>query len=393
MEASELAIFRALLSDVYARGTGGGILPVPLPESEAKTLAQILEETVHRTISEKTLRNYVRQAFGSEEHISPPNPSPFHLETLTRYALGLDGNNKNGDNGGAPTWFKYRQIWREHQEQKVIGNEVELLSLLRSRKWLWRGAALLLLLAIAVATWQWFNRPKYWEEPFDDVSVEGLKSRGWEILDYDSVAFSRQERPGCLTAYTYPGGYWVKKDSGETPMIKNMVVKRIGFQNCTITSRLVGAFDPNQNWQGAGVCIYGSSLSFDDNLSVFFSYEKYTGNEDSVKHYQKVQAMLLVNGKCWEKPWHIRLMNIDPHPFKEVEFELEVRKKHLSIGFRTDANWRSASLEKLELDLPFSPAYVGLGASQGHTDSFGKPLGADTIPAFFDYLKVEPLPE
>jgi hypothetical protein len=353
-----------------------------------------LEETTHRTISEKTLRNYVRQAFGSEKQINPPNPSPFHLETLARYALGLEGNNQNGDNGGTLAWFKYRQIWRERQGQKAVGKEVEPPDLPRlSRKWLWGGAALLLFLAIAVAMWQWFEQPRKWEEPFNDVSVEGLKSRGWEILDYDSEAFSKQLMKGCLTLHTYPGGYWVKKDSGEVPMVKNMVVKKIGLKNCIITSRLVGTFDPNQNWQAAGICIFDPSLSFDNNLSVFFAYDKYRVNEDSFRQYQKVQISLLIDGKCWEKTWHVRLVDNNPYPIKEVEFEVEVRKKHVSVGYRTDGIWRSASLEKLELDLPFSPAYVGAGACQGHTDSLGNPLGADTIPAFFDYLKVEPLPE
>ncbi len=94
------------------------------------------------------------------------------------------------------------------------------------RKWGWRIAVILLMLLIALITWQQINRPGYWTEEFNSVSVDSLKSRGWEILDYDSVAFHKQLKPGSLTLYTYPGGFWVKKDSGEVPMIKNLVLKK-----------------------------------------------------------------------------------------------------------------------------------------------------------------------
>lgn len=146
--------------------------------------------------------------------------------------------------------FKY--IKEEPQSQPIIPKLRQF-----SRKWLWRGAALLLLLTIFITPWQWLDQPKYWEENFDDVSLEGLKSRGWEILDYDPRAFSKQKKPGCLTLYTYPGDYWVKEN--ETPIIKNLLVKQLCFDHCIITTRLLG-FNPYQNAQQAGIFLFGPDI-------------------------------------------------------------------------------------------------------------------------------------
>ncbi|MBL7808070.1 MAG: hypothetical protein JNN28_09660 [Saprospiraceae bacterium] len=252
-------------------------------------------------------------------------------------------------------------------------------------------AVVLVLVILAIITWQVYSPSKGWEEPFDDLSLEGLSKRGWQILDYDSLAFSNQHKQGCLTAFTYPGGYWVKKDSGEIPFIKNMIVKRMGLENCIVTSRIIDSFNPNQNWQGAGVCLFDSELSYENNLSVFFCYAKHELGGDSIEHWQKIQIVLLKDGKASEKSIFSHLMNNNIQTINEVEFELEIRNRHISVGFRTDANWNSSSIEKFELNLPFSIAFVGVGAAQGHTDHEFHPLNADTIPAFFDYVKIESL--
>lgn len=260
------------------------------------------------------------------------------------------------------------------------------------RKWqVYAWPVLFLLLAALAGLLFWPGSEEYWTEDFNSVSIDSLSSRDWEILDYDAAAFSRQLKPGYWTAFTYPGGYWVKKDSGEVPMIKNMLVRRLKSDECVILARLKD-FDPYQNWQGAGICLYGPKRSLDDNLTVFFVFARHPISPDSVEHVQKVQAVLLVNGKPREHNWMVRVRNnIAQPPVEEIEFELVVSQKQVSIFFRTDASWRSSFLDPVKLELPFAPAYVGLGASQGFTDFYGKALGADTIPAFFDYVRVLPL--
>ena len=251
--------------------------------------------------------------------------------------------------------------------------------------------ALLLCVAAFFLRTQFMPPPTRWEEKFDSVHPDSLRARGWKIMDYDSVAFARQIREGCLTAYTYPGGYWVKKDSGEIPMLKNMVVKPIGLKKCVITTRLVGSFHPQQDWQGAGVFLFGPDLSLDNNLSVFFAYCDEFINGDSIERFQKIQIVLLVDGKARDQGWFVRKLKPLDKPIKEIEFELEVREKTVAIGWRTEAVWRAANLEYPIVELPFVPAYVGVGAAQGHSDGLGRPLGADTIPAFFEFVKVDPL--
>ncbi len=267
------------------------------------------------------------------------------------------------------------------------------------RKWLWRNAVLLLFLAVAIAILLWPDQPKFWEEHFEDVSVKALNSNGWQILDYDSVAFSRQIKPGCLTLYTYPGDYWVKWEHGEQPMIKNLPVKEIGTDHCAISVRLMN-FNPYQNYQQVAVFLFGPDIDRKNHLRISANYSHSNQKEfQFIGKYtdrrQFVQILHMINGRPHEKDGgDLRVPEFHLKPFSEIGIVLEVREQTVTIGYWAGNYWVPVNVDnKSVVELPFVPKYVGIAAFQGFTDEYGQPLGADTIPAFFDYLKVEPLPE
>lgn len=272
-------------------------------------------------------------------------------------------------------------------------------STFRYRKRLWQVSTLLLCSVITVAGWRWMTEPpKYWEESFDDVSIKGLKSRGFKFLDYDSAAFSRQMKPGQLTLFTYPGDYWVKWDSGEVPVIKNMLVKRLECNHCVLSTEITKNFNPSQNWQQAGVFLFGPEIDPKNNVRITFCYDEGRGYESLLhgiyaKKVQKIMVVLLRNGLPEEKTQVVRLPEVEID-LQELYLFVNIDRRKIMISFRYGNTWNALHQDSnIEMELPFVPAYVGLGAFQGFTDERGKPLGADTIPVFFDYLKVEPLRE
>lgn len=244
----------------------------------------------------------------------------------------------------------------------------------------------------------WLDQPKYWEENFDDVSVEGLKSRGWKILDYDSMAFSKQLKPGYLTLYTYPGDYWVKWEKGEKPLIKNMLIKRLDVNSCEITARLKN-FDPYQNAQQAGIFLFGPEMDRNNCFRITFVFTKIHEKgipyrDEWTDRIQSLQARIMINGKSVDGGiFTLRCPEFEPNLLKPITLVVTVDGRNVTTRFSLGDEWEQVNRETLASELHFFPKYIGLAAFQGFTDDNGNPKGADTIPAFFDYVKVEPLPE
>lgn len=75
-------------------------------------------------------------------------------------------------------------------------------------------------------------------------------------------------------------------------------------------------------------------------------------------------------------------------------FALKIEKRKVTVYFGFGDNSSAFDLaDNPELILHFTPKYIGLCDFQGFTNEKNEPLNADTIPAFFDYVKVEPLQE
>lgn len=266
-----------------------------------------------------------------------------------------------------------------------------------ARRWL-GPAGVILLLVLLAACWVWMeNWPVYWEEPFDDVRPAGLRSRGFELIDYDSVAFGRQPQPGCLTLYTYPGDYWTDPDRNEKPFIKNLVVKRLGSEQCVVSAGLTNHFNPFMNWQQAGIFLLGPTLDRRNCLRITFVYDFSLGNSFQYKDYTahstwKYQTVLMQNGVPYEQPpVFMGSPELIPLAAKRTAFSIRIDHRKVQVSYLAGPDGLVFQNQVQEIELPFQPAYVGLAAFQGFTDTKGQPLNADTIPACFDYLKTEPL--
>ena len=410
MNSFDLEIFRTLIIDVFARATGGEQVPVPLSGTEANTLVHLIKEQTGRSISEKTLRTYVRQAFAGN---GSSGPSAYHLETLAQYALGLS---ELTDVEGMPSWFKYLQQQRASTdadvEPAVVGEkktespaadtlppaspDAAIRNGQRRRYWLW----LLLLLPGSGLAW-WINRPApvlQFIDNFNRTNPDSLRAHGRQFLDYDAAWFARQPRAdSMLTLWTLPGDYWVKSENHEKPLIKNLLVRRLEEDQCVISFRLVD-FYPYQNWQSAGIFLFRSDLSRENWYRINFAYHysdirfycSYLSLFTNCEH--KIQTVLLENGLAKENHYTFRCPEFDV-PWPAITIYVLIKGRKISVNIQQGHDWNPlVEAPELDRELPFTPAFIGLGAFQGFTDSNDQPLHADTIPAFFDYIKIEPHP-
>lgn len=265
----------------------------------------------------------------------------------------------------------------------------------RSKRLLWFGAALSLLCAIFIGSVLYRALPEPWSDEFDSAAPDSLCHRGWLVLDGDSVALSRQLKPGFLTLYTYPGDFWVKDN--EVPFIKNLLVRKLPGGDLRIKFRLVG-FDPEQNWQQAGAILLNEQL---DRYNFFrasfgFDRQKFKGYQAGARmtdRVQKLQSIISHEGVIEEISVNLRAPEFDPL-LNEVGVLMDIKGKDLTISLWHGNEWSSIEIGyKREFKLRFAPAYVGLYACQGQTNEERLPLNADTIPAFFDYIRVEALQE
>jgi hypothetical protein len=255
------------------------------------------------------------------------------------------------------------------------------------RIWLWRAGILLPILAIFVVTWQWVDRPKYWVENFDDVSVDSLKSRGWEILDYDSVAFSKQLRPGHLTLYTLRGDYWVVPT--DSPKITNLFLKKVDSEGFKVSVR-IDSFNPYQDYQQAGIILLDKNKTRTHNIRfTFFCCATCTPSQ------QGLQIIKREHGTAYETYYRLKEWpkgQTNSHKAQTIWLQIVVSKKNFHFFYHGSEEFASFS-EIAEINFDFEPRYVAIGAFRGLRDSTKNLNNSEAIPAFFDYVKVEPLPE
>ena len=392
MGSIEIPVFRALLADVYARATGGGILPVPLSESEAKTLSQILENQVGRTISEKTLRNYVRQAHDPEAAAQLINPSPFHLETLARYVLDW-GKNGESRPEGTPAWFSYRQALQEHRditspEKKDTRRERGFLSKPYRLKRIVLSVFFLSVLAIWVGHRSY--GPQKFTEHFNHTSGSYLLARGWEVLDPDTAWLNRQLYPdSMLTLWTLPGDYWVKE--GEPRAIKNMLVRRTEG-DCFSVLVYIRNFNPRQASQQVALYLMDEHLNRQSWIRLGFDYAR---NFSLNKGYVQITRTYSENGKiinCENNGFSSEDSPGIRNKTQDVWCMMQVDGRRIRCFVKLAFDWDIFREFDNPLLVNFKPAYVGLAACQGWTLDDGTPKNADTIPAFIDYMLYEPCP-
>lgn len=260
----------------------------------------------------------------------------------------------------------------------------------------WRTAAFILLALASLSLWRVFDTPApaSWEEHFEDTDLARLESNDWEILDFDTALWRRQPRPGMLALYTAPGDYWVKP--GEPRRVANLLLRELPGPNTDISTRLVD-FYPLQNHQQAGFFLLNKDKSRLQYLRVTYGFGgplQGKGNATARDSIPGTLGISLVaghpDGDVIQHPFPFYGVSAGPHDpvFDTVYLRLALRQKKCSVYYKNGYSWGQYHLITAA-DLDFKPAYVGLTAFQGWTNDDRTPKGADTIPAFFDWVKVE----
>ena len=261
-----------------------------------------------------------------------------------------------------------------------------------SRRWV---AILLTTGTAGLIFWFAFDQvaPSDVEEPFNDTNPARLSREGWEILDFDAVSWRRQPRPGMLALYTLPGDYWVKP--AEPRRITNLLVHELPDANTDVGTRLID-FYPTQNHQQAGFILFNQEKSRLQHVRVAFGFSGPYPDDpkdlwpDSIPARQEISVIYShTNGDISQQPFPIAQVAAERHnPATDtIYLRLALRGQKCSVYYKTGFPWSQyALLTTAELDFP--PAYIGLAAFQGWTRDDLSPKGADTIPAFFDWVEV-----
>ncbi len=392
MKIIEPELFRMLLTDVFMCAIGEEPSGA-LSENDYLTVAALIEETTGRSISEKTLRAYVRQVLTLNSEAGS-GPSPFHLETLSQYVFGISGRTNVK---GSPTWFQYKREGRSQISPPAApepqpSEQPDAIPLLKEQKPARRRILLLwvMMLFLAGAGVAWCTLlplpTQPFVEDFNRTNPDSLRAHGWQILDYDPALFARQLYPdSMLTLWTLPGDYWVKK--WEDRKITNMFVRKIEW-DCFSVILKIRNFYPYQNNQQIALFL----LDKDMNRSTWFNFScHYYGGRSSSEGGIHLGWTYMENGEGFNEAIPIFLASSDSSYLPRAEWlRIDVNRQDLRVLNKENYDWNSYSLWRDPVHINFVPAYIGISAYQGWTLDDGTPKGADTIPVFIEELVVEP---
>lgn len=263
---------------------------------------------------------------------------------------------------------------------------------LAARRW---AAILLTTCTAGFVFWFAFDPvlPSDFEESFNDTNPARLRREGCEILDFDSLSWRRQPRPGMLALYTLPGDYWVKP--AEQRRIANVLVRKLPGTNTDVSTRLVG-FHPNQNHQQAGFILFNKEKSRIQHARITYGFSGLyqDGSNVPADNIPAVQGISVIsshpNGDIIQHPFP--LVKVSPEERSPgadtVYLRLALRGKKCAVYYKTGFSWNEYNLVT-NIDLDFDPVYVGLAAFQGWSRDDYSPKGADTIPAFIDWMEAK----
>jgi hypothetical protein len=382
----EAAQLRELVKNRFQQGhfNGSGFRITQYKEAY-QALADDIQHSVKgdaASISTHRLRKlffYTDPAICPGERLEKPSFGDDFIRVLFVYVATLPDIVKNGEPKPQEPRVQISEIFQpKEQTTKVL-----------SSKWVWRTIAIVLFIILSWMGWKYLEQPAYWTEEFNSVSVDSLKSRGWEILDYDSVAFSKQLKPGCFTAYTLRGDYWYTQP--DSPIITNLLLKEINSKSAKITLK-IDDFNPTQEFQQAGIVLLDKNRNKEHNIRITVN-----SCSSGPRFHQAIQIVKRENGTAYETPTFIIWSWDTPAPPDSsfispiwIQIQCEKNKFHFYYHFGEEyASFRAVNT----IDFNFEPAFVAIGAFRGIRNSKRDLNNSESIPAFFDYLKVEPMPE
>lgn len=85
-------------------------------------------------------------------------------------------------------------------------------------------------------------------------------------MDYDSVAFSKQLKPGKFyRLHLKRGDYWYTQP--DSPIITNLLLKEINSESAKITLK-IDDFNPTQEFQQAGIVLLDKNRNKEHNIRI-----------------------------------------------------------------------------------------------------------------------------
>ena len=264
----------------------------------------------------------------------------------------------------------------------------------KKRHWPWWQVTLFF---VFVSGGIWLLTSKAWlatnqdglpvRESFNEVTPEMLMHRGWTIQDPDTTWLNMQFRTECFTLYTLPGSFWVKPQ--EPISVPNTLLYKLpsgaaGVRAC------FDAFVPDQNWQSTGMVLFNAELDREDLVYMSFGYAgslKEAGQSPWV-----ISATRLRRGVP-DMPFFTKLVQIEQNSGDKIRLDLSWT--HDEIRFYSGVNESAGFSQEWDpfmkigaMGKPFEPAYVGLFACQGWTNDDLRPLQADTIPVYLNWVEI-----
>ena len=359
------------------------------------------EKWMGRTISEK-IEEALGDKFEEKKIKNPPHPDTIvnflnekntpkqrTLDLLSWYLIGDADNFKSYQD-----FVEERRANQEPVFESIENSKNES----KKRSFIKSIVLLFLILFSGVSGVLYYNNANSNRETSDEfnsiiIKREGQKStlNAWRILDENQVFLDSQLVDGALTLWTMEGGYWVKEF--EEPIIKNFHFKDFSCANCKIEAKIHG-FTPNQPYQQAGIFLLGEKQGKIDKGNWICIVVNYSENCLTDDGCQKIQVDTYDDGEILYSSYGDREPSnskVDS-TFLKIEvnnsslvISYKFNYKHITPAYVANGKDKGSSIHPLN----FEPRFIGIGAYYGHTDQDGNPRMSDTIPVFFDYIRIE----
>jgi hypothetical protein len=379
MKHIDQAIFIHLFKEAYRKCFGFEMLHA-MSESESRHFSDKIFGETGLVIGPKSLKNYAGFILKNEGS-RLANPSVATLDTLARYVLGAPYTDevqrkKTGDS--YPFWFQYKNKLHayERREELIHGN-------IRSRwsekvffKNMTLGIVTIVLffvitLVIFLRLFSKGGDNNIFIENFDTVQTDSLAARGW-FLKSEAPAWwkLRGDDPHHLTLFTLRGDNWA--DSSDAPAIKDLLLRKIPYQNFT-TEVLIDGFIPDHNWQQAGILLMEDTTFAGKSLRLSIAYNDFFGG------YKQPPEIIIqaIRSDRYDKSRPEEIVHLPIYDLSASQQKL-VYNNLLHIGLKIEKNGHHYKLlyqagplengafkEAFSGDLNMDPHYIGLFALEG----------------------------
>lgn len=373
----DASAFVELFKESYAKCFGYP-LKTFLSESESKLFSNEILERTGLIIGWKSLKNYSRY-FLNDPAGKQENPSIATLDTLARYVLNApptDEIQRKDKESHYPYWFEHKDRFYKSSRKTIPKKRLFAAAIS------FAGLALFITLLISLYPFR-VSKVERFTDNFHSVQEDSLINRGWFVKSEDAEYWNRRgERPGRVTLFTLRGDNW--PDSGETPDIKNLLLRKI-TSDCFTAEVHLTDFIPRQNWQQAGIILLEDTSFVGRSVRVSLAYNDFYGGYPKSKEIL-VQAITSL-GKGFSKPEEIAhkpIFYIDrdqesliAENLRNSALRIEKHGKMFRFLFSDGAMENSAFKEVVSQEFDEKPKYIGLFALKGFVND------SDYIPAYF----------